>query len=53
MAAQGLAHMEGEVDTAKAMEEMGSLFSISTYGSTSVEDAAAAVNGAPQFFNFI
>ncbi|MFK4944610.1 MULTISPECIES: lactate oxidase [Lactococcus] len=51
VAAQGLAHMEGEVDTAKAMEEMGSLFSISTYGSTSVEDAAAAaVNGAPQFF---
>ncbi|WP_270322380.1 lactate oxidase [Lactococcus petauri] len=50
VAAQGLAHMEEEVDTAKAMEEMGSLFSISTYGSTSVEDAAAAVNGAPQFF---
>ncbi|QSQ99396.1 alpha-hydroxy-acid oxidizing protein [Lactococcus garvieae] len=50
VAAQGLAHMEGEVDTAKAMEEVGSLFSISTYGSTSVEDAAAAVNGAPQFF---
>ncbi|WP_270316064.1 lactate oxidase [Lactococcus petauri] len=49
VAAQGLAHMEGEVDTAKAMEEMRSLFSISTYGSTSVEDAAA-VNGAPQFF---
>ena len=49
VAAQGLAHMEGEVDTAKAMEEVGSLFSISTYGSTSVEDAAA-VNGAPQFF---
>ncbi|MBS4460103.1 lactate oxidase [Lactococcus petauri] len=49
VAAQGLAHMEGEVDTAKAMEEMGSLFSISTYGSISVEDAAA-VNGAPQFF---
>ncbi|GFH40621.1 lactate oxidase [Pseudolactococcus insecticola] len=50
VAAQGLAHMAGEVDTAKAMAEVGSLFSISTYGSTSVEDAAAAAPGAPQFF---
>ncbi len=28
----------------------GSLFSMSTYGSTAIEDAAKAVNGAPQFF---
>ncbi|WP_374285345.1 lactate oxidase [Lactococcus sp.] len=50
VAAQGLAHMEGEVDTAKGMAKVGSLFSISTYGSTTVEEAAEAVNGAPQFF---
>ena len=42
VAAQGLAHEEGEVATAKAMAEVGSIFSISTYGSTSVEDAAKA-----------
>lgn len=50
VAAQGLAHMKGEVDTAKAMAEVGSLFSISTYGSTSVKEAAAVAPGAPQFF---
>ncbi|MCT1182694.1 lactate oxidase [Lactococcus lactis] len=50
VAAQGLAHEEGEVATAKAMAEVGSIFSISTYGSTSVEDAAKAAPGAPQFF---
>lgn len=32
------------------MAEVGSIFSISTYGSTSVEDAAKAAPGAPQFF---
>lgn len=50
VAAQGLAHEEGEVATAKAMAEVGSIFSISTYGSISVEDAAKAAPGAPQFF---
>ena len=32
------------------MAEVGSIFSISTYGSTSVEDAAKAAPDAPQFF---
>lgn len=50
VAAQGLAHEEGEVATAKAMAEVGSIFSISTYGSTSVEDAAKAAPDASQFF---
>lgn len=49
-AAQGLAHEKGEVDTAKGVAAAGSIFSISTYGSTTIEDAAAAAPGAPQFF---
>ena len=49
-AAQGLAHEKGEVDTAKGMAAAGSIFSISTYANTLVEDAAAAAPDAPQFF---
>lgn len=49
-AAQGLAHEKGEINTAKAMAEVGSLFSISTYANTSIEDAASAAPGSPQFF---
>lgn len=50
VAAQGLAHEEGEVATAKALAKIGSIFSISTYGSTAVEEAAQSAPGAPQFF---
>ena len=49
-AAQGLAHEKGETDTAKGVAAAGSIFSISTYASTAVEDAAAAAPDAPQFF---
>lgn len=49
-AAQGLAHEKGEVDTAKGIAAAGSIFSISTYANTLVEDAAAAAPDAPQFF---
>ncbi len=50
LAAQGLAHENGEVDTAKALAEVGSLFSMSTYGNKSIEEAHAAAPDAPQFF---
>jgi len=49
-AAQGLAHEKGEADTAKGVAEAGSIFSISTYANTTIEDAAAAAPEAPQFF---
>jgi L-lactate oxidase len=49
-AAQGLAHEKGEVDTAIGVAAAGTIFSISTYANTKVEDAAAAAPGAPQFF---
>lgn len=49
-AAHGLAHAKGETDTAKGVAAAGSIFSMSTYGSTLVEDAAAAAPDAPQFF---
>ncbi|MGG5332074.1 lactate oxidase [Enterococcus sp. AZ163] len=49
-AAQGLAHEKGESDTAKGVAAAGSIFSISTYANTTIENAAAAAPGAPQFF---
>ena len=49
-AAQGLAHEKGEADTAKGVADAGSIFSISTYANTTIEDAAAAAPNAPQFF---
>jgi L-lactate dehydrogenase (FMN-dependent) and related alpha-hydroxy acid dehydrogenases len=49
-AAQGLAHIKGETDTAKGVAAAGSIYSISTYASTSVEDAAAAAPDSPMFF---
>ncbi|MHC5373316.1 lactate oxidase [Enterococcus sp. LJL120] len=49
-AAQGLAHEKGELATAAGVASAGSIFSISTYASTLVEDAAAAAPAAPQFF---
>lgn len=49
-AAQGLAHEKGEIDTAIGVAKAGSIFSISTYANTLVEDAAAAAPEAPQFF---
>lgn len=49
-AAQGLANSQGEVDTAIAAAQVGSIFSISTYANTTIEAAAAAAPGVPQFF---
>lgn len=49
-AAQGLAHEKGEVDTAKGVAMAGSIFSISTYASSSIEDAAQADASFPFFF---
>ncbi|MCD2255398.1 lactate oxidase [Agrilactobacillus fermenti] len=49
-AAQGLAHAQGEKDTAKGVAAVGGLMAQSTYSSTSIADTAAAGNGAPQFF---
>ncbi|MFC6322394.1 lactate oxidase [Companilactobacillus baiquanensis] len=49
-AAQGLAHSQGEKDTAKGMAKAGALMAQSTYSSTSISDAAKAGDGAPQFF---
>lgn len=49
-AAQGLAHEKGELDTAKGVAAAGSIFSISTYANTTIEAAAQAAPGAPQFF---
>jgi L-lactate oxidase len=49
-AAQGLAHVEGEKDTARGVAAAGGLMAQSTYSSTSISDTSAAGNGAPQFF---
>lgn len=49
-AAQGLAHVKGEIDTAAGVAAAGGLMAQSTYSSTSIADTAEAGNGAPQFF---
>lgn len=49
-AAQGLAHSQGEKDTARGVAAVGGLMAQSTYSSTSIADTAAASNGAPQLF---
>lgn len=49
-AAQGLAHSQGEKDTARGMAKAGALMSQSTYSSTSIADTAEAGQGSPQFF---
>lgn len=49
-AAQGLAHSQGEKDTAKGVAAVGGLMSQSTYSSTSIADTQAAAPDAPQFF---
>lgn len=49
-AAQGLAHSQGEKDTARGLAAVGGLMAQSTYSSTSIADTAAAGNGAPQLF---
>lgn len=48
-AAQGLAHKDGELATAQAMGEVGSIFSLSTYGNTTVEDVAKVSKNTPFF----
>ena len=50
MAAQGLAHQDGEIATAKGMAKAGSVFSLSTYGNKTIEDVAAVSKGNPFFF---
>ena len=49
-AAQGLAHSQGEKDTARGLAAVGGLMAQSTYSSVSIADTAAAGEGAPQFF---
>ena len=50
IAAQKLAHVNGENDTAKGVAKVGTIFTLSAYGSTLIEEAAAIAPGAPQFF---
>ena len=50
MAAQGLAHVEGEIATARGVAESGSIFSLSTYGNKTIEDVAEAGGNNPFFF---
>lgn len=50
MAAQGLAHRDGEIATAKGMAKAGSIFTLSTYGNKTIEEVAAVSDGHPFFF---
>ena len=50
MAAQGLAHEAGELATARGMAQVGSIFSLSTYGNKTIGDVSRASEGNPFFF---
>ncbi|MBR7653541.1 alpha-hydroxy-acid oxidizing protein [Brucella oryzae] len=50
MAAQGLAHQDGEIATAKGMAKAGSIFSLSTYGNKTIEEVAEVSDDNPFFF---
>jgi len=50
IAAQKLCHVNGENDTARGVAAAGTIFSLSAYGSTLIEEAAELAPGAPQFF---
>ncbi|WP_094542538.1 lactate oxidase [Brucella grignonensis] len=50
MAAQGLAHQDGEIATAKGMAKAGSIFSLSTYGNKTIEEVAEVSGDNPFFF---
>jgi 4-hydroxymandelate oxidase len=48
-AIQGLAHPEGEKDTARGAAEVGALMVLSSLATCSLEDVAAAAPGAPRW----
>lgn len=52
MAAQGLAHHDGELATAKGMVKAGSIFSLSTYSNKTIEEVAKISGESPFFFQF-
>lgn len=52
MAAQGLAHQDGELATAKGMAKAGSIFSLSTYSNKTIEEVAKVSGENPFFFQF-
>ncbi len=47
---QRMAHPEGEVATARAAAGAGTIMTLSTIASSSIEEVAAAAPGAPQWF---
>lgn len=49
-ASQRLAHVEGEVATARACSNLNTIFTLSALGTATIEESAAAAPGAPQFF---
>nr|ELR5040355.1 alpha-hydroxy-acid oxidizing protein [Providencia stuartii]ELR5084155.1 alpha-hydroxy-acid oxidizing protein [Providencia stuartii] len=52
MAAQGLAHQDGELASAKGMAKAGSIFSLSTYSNKTIEEVAKVAGENPFFFQF-
>ena len=49
-AAHGLAHVSAEAGTARGAAASGTIMSVSNYASSTLEEIAAAGNGAPQWF---
>lgn len=49
-AAHGLAHVSAEAGSARGAAAAGTIMSVSTYASSTLEEVALAGNGAPQWF---
>lgn len=49
-AAHGLAHVEGEVATARGVRDVGTIMGVSTYANTGIEETAAACGGSHWWF---
>ncbi len=49
-AAHGLAHVSAEAGSARGAAASGTIMSVSNYASSTLEEIAAASNGAPQWF---
>lgn len=52
VASHGLAHVEGEVATAKGIAESDTIFTISSYANKPFKDISSAGKGSPQWFQF-
>ncbi|MDK1726651.1 alpha-hydroxy-acid oxidizing protein [Dellaglioa algida] len=52
VAAHGLAHVKGEIDSAKGVSDYGSIYTASSFATKSFKEMSDQANGQPQWFQF-